>query len=123
VAAGDQVRDLGERAMLLSAKQHSLLQHCYLMIDTAPLAQQHGTYRELAHRRDFHGPPCVSIVGDALEQASGRWFETAEPAFLHFRSRSPVLMKLWKTCTRANFEEISGECTLRQSFRVCLDFG
>jgi hypothetical protein len=37
--------------MPFSAKQHSLLQLCNLMVDAAPLANQHSSRPQLARRR------------------------------------------------------------------------
>jgi hypothetical protein len=79
----DYTRNFGERAMPLSAKQHSVLQHCNLMVDAAPFVEQHSTGGHFAGRRHFHGTARTGIFGDALEQAAGGWFETAEHAFLH----------------------------------------
>ena len=58
--------------MSFSAKQHSLLQHCNLMVDAAPLANQHSSRPQFARRRRrFHRTARSGIVGHTIKQATG----------------------------------------------------
>jgi hypothetical protein len=65
------------------AKQHSLLQHRDLMVDAAPLANQHSSCPHFARRRRrFHRTARSGIIGHTSKQATDSWFETVERALL-----------------------------------------
>ena len=84
--------------MPFSAKQHSLLQYCNLMVDAAPLANQHSSRPQFARRRRrLYRAARSSIIGYAIEQAADSWFETAERTLLRtVCSRvSQQLMAMW----------------------------
>src|SRR5712671_1202660 len=69
--------------MPFSAKQHPFLQHRNLMVDAAPLANQHSSCPHFARRRRrFHRTARSGIISYAIEHAADSWFETAERALL-----------------------------------------
>ena len=93
-------RHLRQRPIMLAAITEALLQHHYLVLDAAPLTDQHRTRFQFAHRHDLKRSPSRCIGGYAPEQAPGNWFKPAQRSLLQAVGHGSNQQVAAETCRR-----------------------
>src|SRR5690348_16173349 len=81
-ASRNQARHFRKRAILLATEEHAGFEHCYLVLHTAPFAQQDGSRMKLMDTGDLRTPTRAGVVRNSFEQASRGGAQAAKRPFL-----------------------------------------